>query len=292
MTGASTMPDEQPRRVIIEKSSTVRRRYQRSNKRFQFTAEQLARIERDQERERHAKQLREKEKKRVANKKKKAEQEARAREERKRRGLPDPNAPKVPSSQPLLSMFLKKPAPTEKPEPERQDQPDPTTTETEENGDGGDTEADSAAGDTEVDSDAFDDLDEEIENEMVDLHDADILRNSSFRPASIDASRDTPPAVQDDHDHDADGDEFSDCSAFDDEDIMKEADAVAATSTTPAETKQATVQTPALLEPPTGQPKNWTTPIASFGDSFRDETADYLEQVSFSELVQLDPRVR
>lgn len=290
MTGASTMPDEQPRRVIIEKSSTVRRRYQRSNKRFQFTAEQLARIERDQERERRAKQLREKEKKRVANKKKKAEQDARAREERKRTGLPDPNAPKVPSSQPLLSMFLKKPAPAEKPEPERHDRPDPTTTETEENGDGGDTEADSAAGDTEVDSDAFDDLGEEIEDEMFDLQDADILKYSSFRPASIDASRETRSAVQDDHDDD--GDEFSDCSAFDDEDIMKEADAVAATTTAPAETKQATVQAPALLQPPTDQPKTWPTPIASFGDSFRDETADYLEQVSFSELVQLDPRVR
>ncbi|KAH3375034.1 hypothetical protein KXW99_006568 [Aspergillus fumigatus] len=103
------MPD-QPRRIILEKSKTVRRRYQRSNKRFQFTASQIERIQREEEREARAKRLREKEKKRQANKKKKAEKEAKAREARRRLGLPDPHALPIPSSQPLLSKFLKKPA--------------------------------------------------------------------------------------------------------------------------------------------------------------------------------------
>ncbi|KAJ9224946.1 hypothetical protein DTO207G8_9198 [Paecilomyces variotii] len=96
---------DKPRR-ILEKSKTVRRRYQRSNKRFQFTASQIERIEREEERERRAAKLREKEKKLREKKKKKAEREAKAREERKRLGLPDPNAPKVSSSQPLLVNFF------------------------------------------------------------------------------------------------------------------------------------------------------------------------------------------
>ncbi|KAL1981459.1 hypothetical protein VTN96DRAFT_2631 [Rasamsonia emersonii] len=99
------MPD--PPRRILEKSRTVRRRYQRSNKRFQFTASQIERIEREEERERRAQKLREREKKRIANKKKKAEKEAREREERRRLGLPDPNV-KVPASQPRLLNFLER----------------------------------------------------------------------------------------------------------------------------------------------------------------------------------------
>ncbi|KAL1858714.1 hypothetical protein Plec18167_003409 [Paecilomyces lecythidis] len=98
------MPDK-PRR-ILEKSKTVRRRYQRSNKRFQFTASQIERIEREEERERQAAKLREKEKKLREKKKRKVEREAKAREERKRLGLPDPNAPKVSPSQPLLVNFF------------------------------------------------------------------------------------------------------------------------------------------------------------------------------------------
>ncbi|KAN0069495.1 hypothetical protein V8E54_012510 [Elaphomyces granulatus] len=101
------MPQPQPQR-ILEKSGTVRRRYQRSNKRFEFTASQIERIEREQERERRAQKLREQEKKRKANKKKKEEREAKAREERKRLGLPDPNVSRVPASQPLLSNFFGK----------------------------------------------------------------------------------------------------------------------------------------------------------------------------------------
>lgn len=105
---------EKPRR-ILEKSRTLRRRYQRSNKRFQFTASQIERIEREEERERRAAKLREKEKKLREKKKRKVEKEAKAREERKRLGLPDPNAPKVSSSQPLLLNFFgakKPPQPT------------------------------------------------------------------------------------------------------------------------------------------------------------------------------------
>ncbi|EED16614.1 conserved hypothetical protein [Talaromyces stipitatus ATCC 10500] len=96
---------QQPRR-ILEKSRTVRRRYQRSNKRFEFTASQIEQIEREEEREKKAKQLREREKRKLANKKKRAEKEAKQREERRRLGIPDPNTVKIPASQPLLVNFL------------------------------------------------------------------------------------------------------------------------------------------------------------------------------------------
>lgn len=290
------MPDEQPRRITIEKSSTVRRRYQRSNKRFQFSAEQLARIERDQERERRAQQLRDKEKKRVANKKKKAEQEALAREERKRTGLPDPNGPKVPSSQPLLSMFLKKPQSAEKPESECpvQPNPEPTTTETSGNDNCADTEIDSAAGDTEVDTDSYDDLDEEIENEMSGLQRSGFQEEPTVPDAGVNTGGEILPAAHDD-------DEFSDCSAFDDEDILREAEAAATTQANPTDTNNPVAShIPTLLKQPptpTDRPKNMTVPMTSLGDSFRDETADYLEDVfsrgcgdSFGELIQLGSR--
>lgn len=96
---------QQPRR-ILEKSRTVRRRYQRSNKRFEFSASQIQRIEREEEREKKAKQLREREKKKLASKKKRAEKEAKEREERRRLGIPEPNAFKIPASQPLLVNFF------------------------------------------------------------------------------------------------------------------------------------------------------------------------------------------
>ncbi|KAF3398953.1 hypothetical protein DPV78_006625 [Talaromyces pinophilus] len=100
------MPQQQPPRRILEKSRTVRRRYQRSNKRFEFSASQIQRIEREEEREKKAKQLREREKKKLANKKKRAEKEAKEREERRRLGIPEPNACKIPASQPLLLNFF------------------------------------------------------------------------------------------------------------------------------------------------------------------------------------------
>ncbi|KAJ6106416.1 hypothetical protein N7512_009933 [Penicillium capsulatum] len=286
------MPDEQPRRVIIEKSSTVRRRYQRSNKRFQFSAEQLARIERDQERERRAQQLRDKEKKRIANKKKKAEQEALAREERKRTGLPDPHAPKVPSSQPLLSMFLKKPQSAESEIPVELNR-ESTTAETNGNDNGAETEAESMAGDTEIDSDIYDDLDEEIENEMSALQKSDVQEESIAHDDRMNTSGETLPAAQGD-------DEFSDCSAFDDEDILREAEAAATVHGTPALDTKNPIASSTLLEPALADcPKSMTAPMTSLGDSFRDETADYLEDVfsrgcgdSFGELIQLDSRAR
>lgn len=84
----------------------MRRRYQRSNKRFEFTTSQIQRIEREEERDQKAKQLREREKKKLANKKKKLEKEAKEREERRRLGIPDPNTGKIPASQPLLVNFF------------------------------------------------------------------------------------------------------------------------------------------------------------------------------------------
>ncbi|KAL2004251.1 hypothetical protein VTN02DRAFT_4766 [Thermoascus thermophilus] len=127
---------EQPRR-ILEKSRTVRRRYQRSNQRFQFTEAQIKQIEREEERERRAQKLREKEKKRLANKKKKAEKEAKAREERRRLGLPDPNA-KIPASQQRLSNFFG----MKKPPQEQQEGQEPGPEDSDISSSGGDTESD------------------------------------------------------------------------------------------------------------------------------------------------------
>lgn len=281
MTVAPTMADDHPRRIILEKSSTVRRRYQRSNKRFQFTPAQLAQIEREEKANARAKNLREKEKQRVTKRKQKAEKEAKAREERKRLGLPDPNAPKVPSSQPLLSNFLcrKPPAQESTKEGTPQTDTDPTTTETDEPNDGGDTEVDSE----------LDDLDEEMENEFSNLDDARPLGDIGTHDAN-DTSKESLLSAQDDDD-----DEFSDCSAFDDEYIMKEAEAVATMRSTHqiSFANNRSTTNPALLQPPS-IPRKAPTPIASFGDSFRDDTADYLEEVfargcgeSFGELVGL-----
>ncbi len=307
---AFNMPDE-PRRIIIEKSSTVRRRYQRSNKRFKFTASQLRRIEREEELERRAKAIREKEEKRKANKKKKAEKEARDREERKKLGLPDRNAPKIPASQPLLSAFLgakpKKPVEEQPVTPK----PDPTPTEIE-NDEGGDTEVDSAVGDTEAESDLFDDLDEDIIEEGFSCaQDAGILiPNAPDIPEALDIGN---AEIHCSPKHGRDDDEFSDCSVFDDADIMKKADALAASLPSqshalnpprpPTTTSFLPPAAPTMGAPrsprPGEQSKSITTSIISLGDSFRDETADYLEDVfsrgcgdSFGELVQLGSGTR
>ncbi|KAJ5500322.1 hypothetical protein N7453_009373 [Penicillium expansum] len=248
------MPDE-PRRIILEKSKTVKRRYQRSNQRFQFTASQIARLDREEEREKKAKKLREKEKKRIANKKRKAEQEAQAREERKRRGIPDPNAARVPSSQPLLSMFLgagKRQSPTVA-------EPAPTITEVESH----DNDLGSASGDTEAESDAFDDLDEELENDLSELQDIGILEEGEAH----DISTATRASFEDE-------DEFSDCSVFDDEEVMKKAETVATTRTTDEETKSPSIpkESPYLRPLPAV-----LTLESSFGESFQYDPADFLE---------------
>lgn len=88
----------------MEKSRDVKRRHQRS-KPFRFTPAQIARMDREEQRENRAKQIREKDTRRIANKKKKADAETKARAERRARGIPDPDI-RVPSSQPLLSTFF------------------------------------------------------------------------------------------------------------------------------------------------------------------------------------------
>ncbi|KAF7712576.1 Uncharacterized protein PECH_006067 [Penicillium ucsense] len=310
------MPDE-PRRIIIEKSSTVRRRYQRSNKRFKFSASQLRRIEREEELERRAQAIRDKEAKRRANKKKKAEKEAKDREERKRLGLPDPCAPKIPASQPLLSAFLgAKPASTE-----QRSVTDSRSAGSEEEGlsemaDG------FSGGDTEVDSDCFDDLDEVLlEQGLVlpgeDEHQdqcprggslkADTLRDVSPKTVSLEAGGESLlPVAHEDHDgddhakkridddDDDDSDKFSDCSVFDHVDIIQEADAIVAArlsqlkainslpvpSTSPSQTAaKAMMGPPALIEQAQAQALTTFIPSIPTSDSFCDDTADYLEDV-------------
>ncbi|KAJ5396386.1 uncharacterized protein N7487_010689 [Penicillium crustosum] len=96
------MPPE--RRIVMEKSKDIKRRHQRS-KPFRFTPAQIARMDREDQREARAKQIREKDARRIANKKEKADAEAKARTERRARGIPDPNT-RVPSSQPLLLKFF------------------------------------------------------------------------------------------------------------------------------------------------------------------------------------------
>ncbi|KAJ5552378.1 hypothetical protein N7494_001756 [Penicillium frequentans] len=342
------MPPDRPR-IILEKSSTVRRRYQRSDKRFRFTAEQLKRIEREEQREKKAKELREKDKKRIANKKKKAEADAKAREEARRQGLPDPTAGKIPASQPLLSTFLfgaKRQSPSEEPikeptpepspqsspecthEPTPEPTPEPTSepplepplepphelpngfsnespqedvpehepqpviTESELRNDHGNTQADSQAGDTEPDSDCFDDLDEEIEQELSILEGAATLGDPNIHETGLEMNNETLDTNDDD-------DEFSDCSAFDDEDILREAEAAAATQASHREIKSPPIISASLQPTSNESPKNTVGPITSLSDSFRDDTADYLEDIfsrgcgdSFGELMQLGSKPR
>lgn len=299
------MSDEVPRHIIIEKSSTVRRRYQRSNKRFKFTPEQIAKIEREQKAKKRAKELREKEDRRIENKKRKAEKEAREREERLRLGLPDPNAPKVPSSQPLLANFLaKRPAPVKNvpakepspepsppsssgpspvPSPEPGPNCEPTDTETVSKPTDIDNcakaDIESTAGDTEVDSD-FDDLDEDLEREMSNLPNlqgAGVLKetNIDMNDAGHDTSKDTLQTMCTDRDDD----EFSDCSVFDDEGFI----GITATMVTLRPGDAPDVRNPTPSKAPTVSPSSNNHPqeigpVATVGESFRDEIADFLEE--------------
>ncbi|KAL4955879.1 hypothetical protein BDW69DRAFT_106781 [Aspergillus filifer] len=214
-------PDRDHPRITLEKSRTVRRRYQRSNKRFTFTASQIARIEREEERERRAQKLRDKEKKRVQDKKKKAEKEARAREERMKRGLPDLNAPSVPAGQSLLFNFIKR-TPSLQPETESEGQASENESrsitipegETETGGDSG--------SETEVatEFEGEDDEDLTLDDENLDT----IL-------VALGEANDTTAGIEDMNNHlvvdkAQDEDEFSECSAFYDEDVIKETEAV------------------------------------------------------------------
>ncbi|CAG7945879.1 unnamed protein product [Penicillium salamii] len=260
------MPDE-PRRIILEKSSTVKRRYQRSNQRFQFTAAEIARLDREEEREKKAKQLREKEKKRIATKKRKAEQEARAREERRRRGPSEPCAYRVPSSQPLLSMFLGKSSSTTAVSPAPAPGPAPTHTTTEVEAEPHetkeDTDPESAAGDTEAESDAFDDLDEEPKLEEYGL--SELGAGIVDHKGSITTENNAP---------NDDDDEFSDCSVFEDDAITtRMTDEMNEKATNPA------LPEPALPQSPSRRPE--TVPAlsleSSFGGPFEYEAADFFE---------------
>ncbi|PYH87775.1 hypothetical protein BO71DRAFT_436396 [Aspergillus ellipticus CBS 707.79] len=259
------MPDEPPKRVILEKSRTLRRRYQRSNKQFRFTASQIARIEREQERENRAQQLRDREKKRVANKKKKAEKEALAREARRKLGklgLPDPNAPKLPASQPLLFNFIKK---------GKEEEEESVVDE----GGGGDTEVDESTtevweGDLEgLDSGSgFGEEDFDLELLMTESEDEDEDEGDGDGDGDGDEGRDAGESTacdRADKVEDKDEDEFSDCSIFYDEDIIKEADPIV---TAPDE-KHQPAPAPA---PPTEAPARWAA------ESFQDDTALLLEE--------------
>ncbi|CAL5870123.1 uncharacterized protein PFLUO_LOCUS4358 [Penicillium psychrofluorescens] len=287
------MSDTTPRRVIAEKSRTVRRRYQRSNKVFQFTPEQLQRIEREQERERRAKQLREREKKRIANKKKKSEQEARAREDRKRHGLLDLGVANVSSSQPSLARFLGMKPPPQQTRRDVEGSEVASATGTREKNKEDEEEESESGGDTEVDSDAFGDWDEEIGPALCAIQDAGVLEN-----ADADLEKDKE---KENHDPANDDDEFSECSAFYDEEIIKEADAAAtATATATGPKTDERPATHSTNNPSTALPNPSPVAVAaitSFGDSFRDETADFLEEVfshggadPFHELIQLETR--
>ncbi|KAL4937668.1 hypothetical protein BDV06DRAFT_68261 [Aspergillus oleicola] len=214
-------PDRDTPRITLEKSRTVRRRYQRSNKRFTFTASQIARIEREEERERRAQKLRDKEKKRVQDRKKKAEREARAREERIKRGLPEPNASSVPASQPLLFNFIKR-TPSLQPESESQGSGNESGSVTLPGGEGEtetgmDSESDTEVA-TEFEGEDDEDLtlgDEELDTVLVALGEAheeatDAIENTEYHAMG----------------KGQDEDEFSECSAFYDEDVIKETEAV------------------------------------------------------------------
>lgn len=259
---APTM-SEPPKRIIIEKSKAVRRKYLRRNNTFRYTASQIARIDREEERERRAEQLREKEKNRVANKKKKAQKEAEEREERRRQGVPDPNTLRVPSSQPLLSNFLAKPKPTP---PPVQVPEDDGKDEAEDDGSNTDPDTETDTPGT-VEEDSFDSLeldDAEAENLVaveatgdLDAHDDDYGDGST---------------IYDDRDNNKDGikgkedDEFSDCSAFYDEEFIREAESVAATT----ENKDQKLQQAPQHLSPAGK--------ATLEESFRDDAADVLEE--------------
>lgn len=195
---------EKPRRIVLEKSRSVRRRYQRSNHRLQYTPSQIQRIERDEERERRAKKLQDKEKKRVANKKKKAEKEARSREERRRLNKPDPDAAPPSASQPLLLNFLA---------------PAKVGVEA-----GGGTAA--AAGGGGHDGHDGDDT----EGQVFEGFEPDFDLDSFGENTEGQSGNDSTPGISERGDGrnepqaENDEDDFSDCSIFYDEDIIKRAD--------------------------------------------------------------------
>ncbi|PLN76354.1 hypothetical protein BDW42DRAFT_22277 [Aspergillus taichungensis] len=275
------MPTSPPRRTF-EKSREVRRRYQRSNKRPQFSASQIARIDREEERERKAQALREKEKRRVANRKKKAEKEAKAREERRRLGLPDPYAATVPSSQPLLFNFLKKGGDSAS-----------VTAEAEAETPGEETDPGETTGVAE-DSDfsAFEEQGVVEEG----FGDADVLLGDGAQGDTLvtgSAGANGSTGQEGDHEDPSaetqEDDEFSDCSVFYDEDILKAVENVSSAVGMMQQEQQKQL-------PPSQQPERIPISLPG-GESFCDDTALLLEEFGYEfdtdeeferELAQLD----
>lgn len=104
------MPPQTPSsraRPILEKSTTVKRRYQRGNQRFTHTATQIRQIERSKELEKRAVKLAEKDKRRIANRKKKEDKDAKQRDQRRKAGLPEEPKVKITASQQRLSQFCR-----------------------------------------------------------------------------------------------------------------------------------------------------------------------------------------
>ncbi|KAL3468420.1 hypothetical protein BJX64DRAFT_282594 [Aspergillus heterothallicus] len=240
-------------RVTFEKSRVVRRRYQRSNQRFQFTASQIARIEREEQRKSEAEKLREKEKRRLKQKKQRAEKEAKAREGRKRLGLPDPNAAKVPASQPLLSNFIMKKTSAAKPteaEDDSGDQSDSTIV-------GGTMVASDVVCDHDLDGDLDDEFDndtpgfedEGIDDLLLELGAAVEPKKEKSEGRRAEESRVTAATEEGD---------FSDCSFDFFEDVIEATEP--AVKTIPSE------QIPVL-------------PVLASQDSFADDTAMLLEEL-------------
>lgn len=273
---SSTM-SEPPKRIIIEKSRAVRRKYLRRNNTFQYTASQIARIDREEERERRAEQLREKEKRRVANKKKRAQKEAEEREERRRQGAPDPHVLRVPSSQPLLSNFLAKPKPT----------PTPTPSPSPEQAQGPEDYAKDEARNDESDTDLNTEPDTPgtVEEDLFDsfeLDDAEAenliaVETTTGNPGAHDGNIEGPTTYNDHGSNkqdtkDKEEDEFSDCSAFYDEDFIREAELVTVTTENKDQKPQQTSQ---HLPVPAPAPASGKSALE---ESFRDDAADALEE--------------
>ncbi|ODM18932.1 hypothetical protein SI65_05549 [Aspergillus cristatus] len=283
-------------RIKGRKSKVDRRQPQRGGR---FTSAQLAWMDRDQERLHRA---REKERRRIANKKRQAEKEAKEREERRKQGIPDPHAMPVPSSQPLLSKFLVKPKtapPLESPSVER---PEFGDDDFEGRSDSGDTEVCSLDS-YEAEIEAFDQrvLADEIAAEregrqwMVELTPAlDRIRKHG---PTVDGRCNNIEKEEQDGPKDDDEDAFSECSAFYDENFIRKAETVAiAQGQGPQKTSQSLEAQPPQGQPaqpgvveayreakpaqPQPQPQPITRPPAkpAIEESFRDDTADFLEQ--------------
>ena len=134
-------------------------------------------------------------------------------------------------------------------------EPAPTVTEIESH----DDNLGSEGGDTEAESDAFDDLDEELENDLFELQDVGVLKELEGQ----DIGTATRTSFKDE-------DEFSDCSAFDDEEVMKKAQAAATTLATDEETKNPSIPNESsYLQPPPAVLKL----ESSFGESFQYDPA-------------------